>query len=129
MQPLIKAPTLEEGYTEINPPELVTWKNQGQAVSGVLTSMEQILVKGKRVTQYTITNGSAKSKLLATYDLMQKLSREYVGCMVKITYLGEHPEITGGRDGTSMKIFSVQVRGTATQHGNSGPITDEDIPF
>lgn len=119
----------ENGWTEINAPELVTWKTPGDIIAGVLTQINQIVVKGKKVTQYTIANANVKYKLLATYDLLQKIGPEHIGCKLRIKYRGENSEITGGSDGTPMKVFSVQFWGSLTPASNHGPITDEDIPF
>ncbi len=129
MAKLIDALPPNVGWTEVNAPELVTWKNPGDTIEGILIQIAQIPVRGKRVTQYTIASGTTKYKLLATYDLQQKIGLEHVGCRIRIKYRGEDTNITGGQDNTPMKVFSVQYSGTPSAVGGHGPITDEDIPF
>lgn len=117
------------GWTEINAPILYKWEKPGQELIGVLTAIEQVTIEGKRVTQFTLEEAGQRFKLLAVYDLMQKITRTYVGCRLHIRYLGEDESVKGGANGTPMKRFSVLFKGTPSSANPDRPITDEDIPF
>ena len=78
--------------------------------------------------QFLLTLGEKKFKFLGTFDICQKLTRAHIGCQVRVKYLGEDENIKGGPNNQPMKVFSVLIKGTPTPP-NSGPITDEDIPF
>lgn len=127
--PLQQPLSPEPGWTEVHSPELVQWDKPGETIAGVLLSVGEIAIKGKRVTQYTLQFGDKRFKFLGTFDLLQKLTRQHTGCKVRIKYLGEDENIRGGANNTPMKVFSVQIQGTPSNGANSGPITDDDIPF
>ena len=64
----------------------------------------------------------------ASLDLVQKLGRRHVGCMVRIKYLGEDLNVKKGEN--HMRIFDVQVKGTGgAPTASDGPITDQDVAF
>jgi hypothetical protein len=126
---LAPPPPEESGWTTVNAPDLIKFERPGQSIEGRLEMISTVELKGKKVVQFTIAHpGGRKSKLLGTYDLVQKLSREHVGMMVRIMLRGEDQEIKRGDN--AMKVFDVQVKGTpAAPDRESAPITDEDIPF
>lgn len=128
---------LEKGWNEQNAPALQKWERPGESVFGKLLSIQIITLDGKRVPQYLLAPDSSHTiKMLGTYDLTQKLTRRHIGMLVRIKYLGQDENIKGGPNNTPMKVFSVHTKadpdapaGTASQQRDSGPITDEDIPF
>lgn len=134
---VFETPELEKGWNRAEAPELFKFEKRGDQVIGTLTSISQIEIESQdhpgekqRVTQYLITQEDGKPlKCLATYDLLQKISARMIGCRVRVTLLGEDEKIKRGNN--RMKVFDVQWRETLRdpQNGNSGPITDEDIPF
>lgn len=126
---LAPPPREENGYTTLQAPDMMKFERPGQSLAGRLQLVGPIQLKGKNVIQYTIAHDDGrKTKLLGTYDLVQKLGREHIGCLVRITYRGEDPEIRRGEN--AMKVFDVQVkRDASAPDRESAPITDEDIPF
>jgi hypothetical protein len=87
-------------------------------------------MQGKKVLQYTVITDSERAfKLLGTYDLVQKLSRAYLGGMVKIRYRGTDPEIQ--RNGNAMKVFHVMVKPSRNPNSAAAQhvISNDDIPF
>lgn len=122
--------TKDEGWTQVTAPEMHQWKTKGETIAGVLVSASSVELKGKKVLQYILaTDETHRIKMLATYDLLQKLGRSHIGMQVRIKYLGEDDSIRRGDN--SMKVFDVQVRRNpdAPVGRDSGPISDEDIPF
>lgn len=122
--------TKEAGWTPLTAPELQEWKTPGETIAGKLISAGPIDLKGKRVIQYILApDPSHRVKMLGTYDLMQKLTSAHIGMQVRIKYLGEDDSVQ--RNGNSMKVFDVHVRRDpdAPAGRDSGPISDEDIPF
>jgi hypothetical protein len=124
----------DEGWQDVNAPDLIKWDKAGEQVMGVLTSVSKITItvdgKSKQAVQYLLTLGEKQFKFLGTFDIAQKLTSRHVGCQVRIKYLGEDENIRGGPNNTPMKVFSVQIKGTPTAANVHGvPITDEDIPF
>ena len=126
----------EAGWKPLSVPELQTWDKPGTQISGKLLSAQRVEIKGKQVLQYilatgvkTASNESGRLKFLATYDLAQKLSAEHRGMLVRIKYLGEDESVKKGDN--FMKVFDVMVKPDpdAPAQRDSGPITDEDIPF
>jgi hypothetical protein len=116
----------EEGWKTLDAPELFSFEKPGQEIAGILTDVSSVHVQGKNVLQFVLAADARVVKLLGTYDLVQKLTRAHVGCMVRIKFRGTDPSIT--KNGNAMKIFHVMIKGTPTQEHGS-PITDEDIPF
>lgn len=117
----------EEGWKNLEAPELIAFEKPGQRIEGTLTAVSRIELRGKKVVQYVLATGDRVLKLLGTYDLVQKLDGRHIGCRVRILYRGDDPEIKKGDN--HMKIFHVQIKGTPAAVAPSGPITDEDIPF
>src|SRR5271170_5413068 len=126
---LIKAPEVEKGWTQSLAPDLWTWDKDHTILTGRLRSMAPIDMKGKRVVQLLFqVDSTHQVKCLETYDLSQKINNGHVGCLMRITYLGEDQNVKRGDN--AMKVFDVQFKrpdGMPVQ--DSGPITDEDIPF
>lgn len=131
-------PKAEQGWTRLEAPELFKFEKRGDEVTGKLLNISKIEIESQdrpgemqSVTQYLIARyDDSPVKLLGTYDLNQKLgSRRYVGCLVRIVFLGEDQKIKRGNN--YMKVFAVDIKGTPNEptNGNSGPITDDDIPF
>jgi hypothetical protein len=122
-------PAIESGWTRLEAPELFSFEKPGEQFAGVLTNITTIDLKGKRIPQYLFARDSKVIKMLGTYDLVQKLTRRYVGNMVRITYLGEDQSVS--RNGNSMKVFDVQIKGTPSEQPPAAPFiaSDEDIPF
>ena len=123
-------PTVESGWSRLESPELFSFEKSGETFAGVLTNVTMIDLKGKRVPQYLVSRDQKVIKMLGTYDLVQKLTRRWIGCQVRITYLGEDASVS--RNGNNMKVFDVQVKGSPSdgQHPSAPFIaTDEDIPF
>lgn len=123
---LEKPMELEQGWKRLETPELFSFENPGQMIAGILTDFSSVRVHDKNVPQYVLTADARVVKLLGTYDLVQKLTRAHVGCMVRIKFLGTDPNVT--KNGNAMKIFDIVIKGTPYQR-DSSPITDEDIPF
>ena len=120
----------EQGWETINAPDLHTWTKPGETIFGKLLSVAPIDLKGKRVVQYILApDATHRIKMLATYDLSQKLTAAHRGMQVRIKYLGEDETVKRGDN--AMKVFDVQVRKDpdAVPGRDTGPITDEDIPF
>lgn len=128
-------PALEKGWTRSEAPELFKFERHGDEITGVLTAITKIEIesqdqRGRKttVTQYLFTRqDQTLVKCLATYDLTQKISARMIGCMVRVTYLGEDEKIRRGNN--AMKVFDVQYRGTLRDPGEPVPIGDGDIPF
>jgi hypothetical protein len=134
--PLEKPMGIEEGWQQKKLPEMQEWDKPGTQISGKLISCQQIVINPegqgeKKVWQYVIqATNSLQLKFLGTYDIVQKLYASDVGKLVKIKYLGEDKTIKKGSN--FMKVFDIHVRQDPTQGPpvrDSGPITDEDIPF
>lgn len=120
----------EQGWQQLNAPELHTWEKIGETIFGRLVGLDQIEVKGKKVMQYTLAiDKDHRLKLLATYDLSQKLTRAHMGMLVRIRYRGEDGTVKKGDN--AMKVFDVHVKPdqNTPPERDGGPITDEDIPF
>jgi hypothetical protein len=115
----------DEGWQTVNAPEMYSFEKAGDTIAGKLVSVMPVTVKGKTVTEYMLALGPKRIRLLATYDLLQKLTRSHIGCAVRIKYRGEDKSVS--RNGNALKVFDVQVKGTPQP--DNGPITDEDIPF
>jgi len=129
-RPLEKPLPKDEGWADVNAPELHKWDKPGEMLAGILVSASHVEIEGKKVLQYVLQLGEKSFKCLATYDLRQKLTAAHRGLAVRIKYLGEDQNIRGGPNNQAMKIFSVQVKGTPkSPERDSGPITDDDIPF
>jgi len=118
----------EEGWKTIEAPELYSFEKAGEQIAGILTEVSHVEVgePRKKVVQYVLAADQKVIKILGTYDLVQKLTRAHIGCMVRIKLLGTDPSIA--RNGNAMKVFHIMIKGTPT-HQASSPITDEDIPF
>lgn len=124
----------QDGWEVIQIPEMQQWDKPGTTISGKLLSLVMVTIKGntKPVPQYMLATGiknPARIKFLGTYDLTQRLGSEHVGMMVRVKYLGEDQTVKRGDN--FMKVFDVHVRPdpNAAPQRDSGPITDEDIPF
>jgi hypothetical protein len=117
----------DDGFKTIDAPDLISFEKPGQRIAGTLVDVSRIDLRGKKVVQYVISTENRVCKLLGTYDLVQKLDNRHIGCMVRILYRGEDPEIKKGDN--HMKIFHVMIKGTPAAARPGGPITDEDIPF
>jgi hypothetical protein len=126
---LAKPPAVESGWTQSNAPDLWAWDKDHTVLTGVLRSRAPIDMKGKRVVQLLFqVDGTHQVKCLETYDLSQKINNSHVGCQMRITYLGEDENVKRGDN--AMKVFDVQFkRPSGMPARDSGPITDEDIPF
>lgn len=70
----------------------------------------------------------ARTKFLATYELADKIRRNDLGKLVRITYQGE-TSIGGGARKRRMKTFRVFVSADKVKTAAALGITDEDIPF
>jgi len=112
---------------EIVSPAMHTFSSPGDSIAGVLFSIDKVVVRGKTVTQYLLRlDGSDRRvKLLATYDLAQKLRSEHVGRFVELTFVGENKEVRKGDN--CLREFRVRVERPRAQ--NNPEITDEDLPF
>jgi hypothetical protein len=117
----------EDGWQTLEAPEMVKFDKAGETIAGVLIAVTSVRVNNKDVTEFMLGLGQKRMKLLGTYDLLQKLTRAHVGCSVRIKYRGENPDVS--RNGNSLKVFDVQIKGTPSRSSDSSPITDEDIPF
>jgi hypothetical protein len=126
---LNKAPEVEKGWTQSLAPELWTWDKDHTILTGRLLSIAPINLKDKTVVQMLFQiDTTHQVKCLQTYDLMQKVNRSHIGSMMRITYLGEDETVKRGDN--AMKVFDVQFkRPEGMPARDSGPITDEDIPF
>ena len=127
---LIRPPAVESGWTQANAPELWQWEKPGAVLTGFLRSIAPVALKGKQVTQLLFqVDSTHQIKCLATYDLLQKINRSHIGTAMRITYLGEDENVKRGEN--AMKVFDVQFKRPdgAQPPRDSGPITDEDIPF
>ena len=120
---------LEQGWQRLDSPELIQWNKPGETIAGVLLNLTVVEIKGKKVTQYVFAAGKKRMKCLATFDLMQKLTNAQRGMQVRIKYLGEDEGVK--RNGNAMKLFDVVVRPDpdAAPSRDTGPITDDDVPF
>lgn len=140
----LKPPLEEEkGWTVQNAPALQKWERPGETVFGKLLGISMVTLDGKRVPQYLLASNSSHTiKMLGTYDLTQKLTRRHIGMLVRIKYRGQDESIKGGPNNTPMKVFDVHTRPDpdaptpapdTTPSGppdrDTGPITDDDIPF
>jgi len=128
----LKAPMeKEQGWEPQQVPEMQQWDKPGSMITGKLISATRVEVKGKMVLQYIIATGiksPARIKFLATYDLAQKLTSAHLGMFVRVKYLGEDETVKKGDN--FMKVFDVHVKPDPNAPPrDSGPITDEDIPF
>jgi len=119
----------EEGWTNLQTPELIKWEKPGTTFAGVLTGYQHVSVNGKRVPEYVLSLGTQKFRFLGTYDIIQQLGPECRGCQVRIKYLGEDESVRGGPSNTAMKRFSIQIKGTPSNGHSDVPISDADIPF
>jgi hypothetical protein len=110
---------------EVLAPAMHTFNVPGDSIAGVLLSIDKVTVRGKTVTQYLLRpDGSEKRvKLLATYDLAQKLRPEQIGRFVELTFIGENKEVRKGNN--CLREFRVLV----AKAQNNPEINDEDIPF
>src|SRR5271154_5683592 len=120
----------EAGWSAINAPELHKWDKPGEMIFGKLLSFDRILIDNKPVIQLMLRIGKDRRlKTLAPYDLTQKITRAHIGMLLRIKYLGEDEKVK--KNGNAMKVFDVQVKADpdAGSDRDSGPITDEDIPF
>jgi hypothetical protein len=127
---LIAKPEVEKGWTQSTAPDLWKWDKPSQVLTGMLRSIAPVTVDGKSVVQMLFqVSADHQVKCLATYDLLQKVGRQHIGAMMRITYLGEDETIKRGNN--AMKVFDVQFKRPegAPAPRDSGPITDEDIPF
>lgn len=123
--------TDRDGFVEIKAPELFKFAKVGDVVHGIFRSLEDVNIKKddgtyELVPQYVIEtmSGSGAVKFLATYDLLQKLGRRWLGCEVKITFVGK--DESAGSQGNAMKVFEVKVKPRSRQ--NNPEITDDDLP-
>lgn len=99
-----------DGFTERTAAVLFKFEKKNIPVTGKLISAGFVTVNGKQVMQYVLESESGESriKMLATYDLAEKLSPRDVGSLVRITWTGE--DETAGRDGNAMRLFKVEVK-------------------
>lgn len=119
---------VDSGWKRQSAPELIAWERPGQEIAGVLVGMAHVEVNRKQVLQYTLALDEKRFKLLATYDLTQKLGKQHLGHAVRIKYLGDDQTIS--RNGNAMKVFDVLIKQEKEAGAIAGgPITDEDIPF
>ena len=110
---------------EVLAPEMFAFTKPGEVIAGFLLSIDTVTVKGKPVTQYLLRmEDDRRFQLLATYDLGRKIQRGHIGRFVEIAYIGENREVRKGDN--YLREFRVKVEKANPQ---SGPITDEDIPF
>lgn len=133
---VFERPPVERGWTRAEAPELYKFEKAGDYIVGTLVSVTTIQIDSQdhpgekqNVTQYIVGGQEGKSiKFLATYDLSQKISKRMIGCMIRVTYLGQDEKVSRGNN--RMRVFDVQYKGSLrSAETNSGPITDEDIPF
>jgi len=110
---------------EVLAPAMYTFNAPGDSVAGVLIASDKVIVRGKVVTQYLLRlEGSNKlAKILATFDLAQKLRPEHIGRFVELTFVGENKEVKKGDN--YLREFRVRVE----KAQNNPEISDEDIPF
>lgn len=129
MTPLRRPPEVEKGWTPSNAPDLWKWEKPGQILTGLLLSITPAVIENKPVRQMLFQiSAEHQVKCLQTYDLMQKIGRQHVGSEMRITYLGEDETVKRGDN--AMKVFDVQYkRPEGAPPRDTGPITDEDIPF
>ena len=131
---VFEPPALEQGFTRRDAPELFKFEKRGDRVEGTLVNVSQVEIvsddnRKQRVTQYLIARRDQPPvKILATWDLLQKLTEADRGLLVRITFLGEDHKIKRGDN--YMKIFDVQTKETETPTNAHGVTpTDEDVPF
>lgn len=126
-----------DGFEERTAPELLKWsaENKGKQIQGVFRSLEEVEVtdpatkEKKKVWQYTLESesGSGSVKFIATYDLLQKLTRKDIGKVVRITYTGDDESVA--KNGNPMKVFSVFVKANSGKNAHGLEVSDADIPF
>jgi hypothetical protein len=94
---------------EVKAPEQFQFTKQGQAVSGILISIEPTLVKGKEAIEYMFQGENGERfTCLGTADLNKKIHPGHVGHWLEIRY--ENDDSSFQKPGQSaMKIFKVQV--------------------
>lgn len=93
--------------TEVKAPELIQFTKQGQAVEGVLVSIEPVEVKGKQAIEYLFQreNGDRFS-CLGTNDLNKKIHPGHIGHWLIVRY--ETDDKSFQKEGQSpMKVFKV----------------------
>jgi len=118
----------ERGWESLRAPELFNFDQPGKTLVGKLIGIASVELSGKPVTQYLIRVKDQTFKVLATFDLAQKITRAHLGYLLRIKYRGEDSTIK--KKGNSMKIFDVQVKPDPDKNFADGsPIADEDIPF
>jgi hypothetical protein len=124
-----KTMDVESGWKVAKSPDLQKWDKPGTQIFGKLLSIATIQIDGKNVIQYMIEpSDGERLKFLGTYDLTQKIGREHIGKLLRIKFLGEDASIK--KNGNAMKVFDVHVKpDPESPQRDSGPITDEDIPF
>lgn len=124
-----------DGFVEIKPPELVKFDRDhlGLQLEGRFKSLATVDVKDKetgaikKTPQYIIGTDKGDVKFFGTFDLSQKLTREHIGKIVRVTYVGDDPNVS--KNGNPMKVFSVFVKANSAPSSDSLEITDADIPF
>jgi hypothetical protein len=130
---LLKPQTAEQGWSRAEAPTMIKFEKPGQEICGKLFAVILVEVGDKKVVQYVIDFDGKRFTFLGTYDLVQKIGRQHVGCELRIKYLGDDEKIQ--RRGNSLKVFDVLFRGDPKKVPQGGsftdgsPITDEDIPF
>lgn len=99
---------------EVKAPELFSFNDENPWIGGVLRAMAMIELTDKQTgqvkeaMQYIIVTEEGQSyKLLATYDLTQKIGPEHVGHYVDIRYEGEDRSVR--TQGNPLRKFRVQV--------------------
>jgi hypothetical protein len=117
----------DDGFEIRKTPELFKFTERGRVISGRLMEFTREQAEGKQVPTYYIAIDDridAMVKIRATYDLLQKLRPQDVGCLVRIKFLGSD-EANARQGQNAMQIFEVAVK----KQGKREIITDADIGF
>lgn len=107
MPPQVGKPRRE--MQEVKAPEQFQFSKQGQIVSGVLISLEPVMIKGKEAIEYLFqSENGARFTCLGTADLNKKLNPQQIGHFVEVRY--ETDDTSFQKPGQSaMKVFKVSV--------------------
>ena len=119
-------------------PTFIQFDTQGTVAEGTLLKIERIQIgeDKKLATRYTILDidSGEVSAFLGTYAIDTKLRPQDQGHYIRVVFEGVDANI--GRNGNSMKLFSVRVSKRPaheflgkTNTDGSPLITDADIPF
>jgi hypothetical protein len=101
-------PITRRQMTEVKAPERFTFTKLGQSVSGILLSIEPVIIKGKQTAEYLFQqDDGVRFTTLETADLAKKINPQMIGYFVAIRY--ERDDASFQKHGQSpMKIFKVE---------------------